>query len=503
MFQQHVLHRLSTFFCLVEVIFFTIFFSIGVAHFEIKLPYFLASLVVFSLILTGLIILIRYCDEHSLEKHFTLHLVLFFGILLLLQIISVSNLMVTPSWDFGTIFYSAISFVKTGSLSSYEYYFNRYPHNLGILVLEILYYKALYMIGITSISQQIVAGCVLNIVMLDVGILFIILLCRTHCGVKPTLFLLTLCLFFSPYCLYAPIFYTDTISLPFVTFSLYLFFYHQGSTRPRQVHEMLLCGLTLSIGSVIKGTVSILLIAFLLWIFFHKSKENHWMLQTILILIPYFLFSFCFSTLTYSKDLVSTDLENAEQFPYESWVYMGLSDEGGFNPNDVEYIASFPDYKSKQIASRQGIQQRIANYGYKGMLQLAIRKISFTFHDGAFYVWNKLAREPCHNSMLHEFVLQSGKWYDVYISSANAFYLIVLFLFLAGLINELFSKTTFSLSMMCYTAVFGLCIFLMMWETRSRYLLNFTPILLLLSSLQLNRFSTLLRIRKNVLSTDR
>ena len=26
MFQQHVLHRLSTFFCLVEVIFFTIFF---------------------------------------------------------------------------------------------------------------------------------------------------------------------------------------------------------------------------------------------------------------------------------------------------------------------------------------------------------------------------------------------------------------------------------------------------------------------------------------------
>ena len=62
------------------------------------------------------------------------------------------------------------------------------------------------------------------------------------------------------------------------------------------------------------------------------------MLQTILILIPYFLFSFCFSTLTYSKDLVSTDLENAEQFPYESWVYMGLSDEGGFNPNDVEYM---------------------------------------------------------------------------------------------------------------------------------------------------------------------
>ena len=135
-------------------------------------------------------------------------LLLFIGIQLAFAYIFV----VEPTWDFGAVYNSAIMHINDGLKVYNNDYFYRYSNNLGIEIILIAYYRILSLLHIKSYLKM---GILLNIIMIDLSILFLRGVLKQLFEEKRVDLFTILMLIFTPFVTYVPIFYTDTMSIPF------------------------------------------------------------------------------------------------------------------------------------------------------------------------------------------------------------------------------------------------------------------------------------------------
>ena len=98
---------------------------------------------------------------------------------------------------------------------------------------------------------------------------------------------------------------------------------------------------------------------------------------------------------------------------------------------------------------------------------------------GTYWAPDVLRREPNSRKILHEFVLEGGKYskYYKYIPQVMHFSMLIFIIInIKSKIkrNDFTSKDTVSLITML-----GVMLFLIVWENRSRYLVNIIPLLLI------------------------
>ena len=107
-------------------------------------------------------------------------------------------------------------------------------------------------------------------------------------------------------------------------------------------------------------------------------------------------------------------------------------------------------------------------------------KIQFTWGDGVYFAPEKLKREPVKESALHSWVLYDGRDYQKTYMYCSAVQLLLLAGILLSVLRNFLEKGRVREVQAMQLAVFGLFLFLLIWETRSRYLVNFVPVFLLL-----------------------
>lgn len=436
------------------------------------------ALIMLAMAAVAVLLYKLYVRFHTVtDRQFAFVLILTTMLTMLLQVFISYYLQVRPSWDFGGVFISAREYVYEGRIITHEHYFERFPNNNGILMLEILFFKLIHKLGF---GIQVYHGIALNIIFINAAVIFMVLFCRKMWGNTKALLFLVISFFFLPYLLYTPIFYTDTLSMVFVSAPLYLFAcYLKQETTAGKVLIPIAMGLLLSFGVKVKGTVAILLIAIIIYIVFNFSFKKI-VAAVLLVLIPFVSFSYLFDRNIERMNIVK---ENALdfKFPPEYWLYMGLRNPGGFSNDDFEYIYQLEGYEARQAAGRAGIAQRLSDYGVIGFLDHLRQKSAFTFNDGTYFAGILLNREPVKQNRLQSFFLNEGEHYLVYFAVSNAYQYLILLLLIAGMVMG-FKKRGFDIATLLYVALFGLTAFLMIWETRSRYLLNFTPIMLALAA---------------------
>ena len=125
--------------------------------------------------------------------------------------------------------------------------------------------------------------------------------------------------------------------------------------------------------------------------------------------------------------------------------------------------------------------------GVNGMITHLYEKLTFTWGDGIYYIDHHLNSSDSdgnkleNRSVLFEFVLRDGKYNAVFYVYSNTFHMcMLLFMILSGffaLKRKRISKIT-----LIQGIVFGATLFFMVWETRSRYIFNMTPLFILLSA---------------------
>jgi hypothetical protein len=422
-----------------------------------------------------LIMLNRVCSRMENRIHFILPFV-FAGLIPAAQFAFTAIYQVEPKlWDFAVVYHAAIEFTQ-GS-NGYSYYFQDYPNNLPITLL---------ISGIFQLFDSLdfhhphKVGLLFNMFMIDMALLFLYLTARKWFGLKHATMMLVLCLLFSPFITYVPIYYTDTISLPMGIGMLYFYTLSQDGRNQKRLIFLLPAALFGTLGVLIKPTVGILFAALLIHLFC-TERFTSFMKQGALILAALFIGLKIYAALIDSSEILPLPYKQTG-YPYTHWVMMGLKGPYGFyDYHDVQYTESFLTKEKRKEANMEVIQTRLHNYGLMGIAKLFTTKNLFTWGDGTYFAPVKLDRGVQKYTALHSYLLpMKANQNYVYIYFCQIVNLSLLSLIVLSGWCQLRNRQITLISV-CALSLFGLGLFLLVWEARSRYLINFAPMILLCS----------------------
>lgn len=328
-------------------------------------------------------------------------------------------------------------------------YFAVYPNNHMIfLIVYFLYYMEYFFTGnITDFLPTAV-----NILGLSISYW---LMCRCAemiyppekafiCAVRGMLF--------TPFITYASFFYTDSLSMPYVILSVYIYL---KFCKNNKISYLILCGGIISIAFKMKGSSAIILIAIIIDMALKHEKIRHF-----IALIFTFIFSDKIISLVCRKVIHISNSELKEKsFPLIHWIMMSADGNGGYVREDFLYTKSFSGIENKINADITRLSEKINAQGFLGFLEHLADKISYTWGNCTF---------------------MAGYYYDSNFDS-GVFYLIsflchftLLFSILTGMKNKYENNFLFRLIFI------GSFLFFLIWETRCRYLVNLFPIFAIL-----------------------
>ena len=212
------------------------------------------------------------------RKKIIIFLISYFLIVLAIQIFTIKQLSVNPSWDFGVVFYNAKDFVLTGTRSLYSYpeYFQLFPNNIMLFFLLVMFIK----IGLIFNIEPLISGYIMNILFIDLSIFFLYLTIKNKINIKSAIFGLIITLFFLPIFLYTPIIYSDTFSLFIPILFVYLYSKIQKNDNKRNIIIFLFIGVTLFLGKELKITSLIIFVAITI-----KYLINHFEIKKFFFLV--------------------------------------------------------------------------------------------------------------------------------------------------------------------------------------------------------------------------
>lgn len=168
-------------------------------------------------------------------------------------------------------------------------------------------------------------------------------------------------------------------------------------------------------------------------------------------------------------------------YPYTHWIMMGLVGNGGYSHDDDKFTAQIYDDFGKKQAEKENIRiikERIRNMGVSGYAKFLDNKMITTWNDGTYFSPEKLCREPYYpDSFVYNHIVGNQNQIFVYISQISHI-LIILGIVLSGLCTYKDKEDEITFAQI---AIFGNLLFLLIWETRSRYLVYFLPIMIVVS----------------------
>lgn len=387
------------------------------------------------------------------------------------------------------------SFAQTGNfdLIQSEYskgkvYLVRYPNNLAFTFLMSFISRIAYLIfGYVPRFLSVFVNCIA----LNLGILFTTLIAQKLYGNKAGFYTLGLCGVFPPFYTYTAFCYTDSLSLPFLTGGIYFFLLALKSDKKIKPYVLaIICGIIVFLGFKMKASVVFVIIGAIIYSLL-KLNFKKFAAITLALIIGFIGIGAIYTTTVDSMHIATKKQINESQYPYTHWVMMGLKDKGHYNLKDSNYTASFPNIQEKTQANIKEIKNRIEEQGIAGLTYHTGIKVVWTWSDGTYFI-NHHIEHPVKENFLHSFVLDRGENHNVFYAYSSIFHLMLLFFMLMSIIRGLKNPTP-NFTTFLKGLVFAIFIFLIIWETRSRYLYNFTPVFILLSIDGLDYFVNLFR----------
>lgn len=397
----------------------------------------------------------------------------------------------TPMGDNHMLYDGSHTLARLGNFGGddYDLYLSRFSNQWGFFLMMTGFHKLLLLLGIESRFYALV---------LVQAALYVPAM---HCllgdarklrGVRGELMLallLSLCL---PLYLAAAVLYTDTFSLPFVVFTLHFALKVPEQTTLRGVLRCAaLCGLCAFIGCQIKMTVAIVLIAAaIIWLLtMHPARAAAASVLSAMLVIG--------GTQALHGSMTAYVLDPAmvaqHNTPTIHWVMMSIPSA------DNPYGGPTGDYgitwgMQEEGASREAVmasiysrmKDKIYTLRYPNRLITAmLRKNAASQGDGTFGMTEMLDDGPVRENAVSTVVLSGRPLYPLYSALTSGVWYAVL-VFAALSIYEDMRRRDMRCAVVT-VAVFGMLLFLLLWEARSRYMFSFVPLMLLLACGSLSR----------------
>lgn len=368
-------------------------------------------------------------------------------------------------------------------------YLARFSNQWGFLMMLTLFWKLMLLLGIRA---RFMALVLVQAVLYTVGILSALRIIRRFRGVRGELMLLAMLGLCFPLYLAAAVLYTDTFSLPFVLLALDLALrIPQETSAKKQLLLSLACGAVALIGGQIKMTVAIVLIAAVICFFLTMKPLRAALCGGLCVLM------LTLGTTAVQQAMLGPVIDPAvydqQNTPTIHWIMMSIPT--GNNPygnatGDYGITWGMMDEGASHEEVMDSIYTRMKDRIYtlrypNRLLAAMMRKNAAAMGDGTFGMSEMLDDNPVRENAVSSVVLSGRQHYALYSAICTGVFMAHLLLSLCGCAHDMKKRDTSAA--MLYVAAFGVMLFLLIWEARSRYLFNFVPVFLLLSSMSMIR----------------
>lgn len=461
-------------------------------HGYARFPLFFVFAVCFALFLI-LGRTVRQISDADIRKMLKIAKPAYIVCLLVLQIALGYALEYTPSGDNALLYNGAKMLADGVEIRSNAFYYEYYSHfsnQFGFLILLYGLRSMLLSLGITAFFlPQVIVQAMLY----ALAVHALTITATKLSGYKSEFLLLILLAACFPVYLAAGVLYTDTYSAPFIAFVLcFAIQAQQAESKKKQIIFAFLAGLCAMIGGPIKMTVFIMLMAVgIVWALTMKPARAAlciglcalMALGSMSVAKQYVL----------SHDIVSETDYNQHNTPAIHWVMMSipssdnpygtLSNDYGITWNMMKEGATKQEIMSS-ILSR--MKDKIYTLRYPDrFFKAMMRKNGNAFGDGTFGMTEMLDDGPVRRNAISEIVLEDGRYYMAYKTICTGGYLAIFALALLSCLRDIREKDV--KAAIPTIAMFGIMLFLMLWEARSRYFFGFVPVLLLLAARSLSK----------------
>lgn len=394
------------------------------------------------------------------------------------------NLKVELTWDWGYLLKSAAFYAKNDFAAQPSAYFAQYPNNCFWLYCLIwlyravgFFYKALDIDSFYNVS--IVVSCLL--IQLSIG--YIYRTAKLIWGEKRALGVGVFALLCAPLYLYSGFLYTDS---PGMLFGAMVLFYYLKLKREENWIKGLLYSLIVgALGALCymtKVTVFIIFIALLVDMLFSIRDIGLRCFGMWILIVAFSIIGTWKSidVLVKTEITITDEMQDRYEFPLTHWVMMGVGKIGGYSPEDVRFTYSFPSYQEKKKENVEEIKRRVESYGFGGMAKhIFVDKMKRTWCDSCMVGDDYISRVPMNdNSMLYQVLSKLGQEHRRFLQYSWAHYFVLILGMLLSGLRAIIRNDRQSL-FVGRIAIFGIILFLSLWECNSRYLLAFLPVLIL------------------------
>lgn len=449
----------------------------------------------------------RLCARPGFYRRRGLWVALFLLALLPLQGFLFFQVYYQPGWDVSVLTESAYWLAQEKGLPpNFIEYFACYPNNVTLLMVWAYLFKLL--MRVFHYYDYLFAAILVSAVMVNAAVYFTFKVADRVLGGRRALTLLAPCL---PLLCFAPWLtnpYSDTMSILFPVLALWLWLLAREPDRGRwqKLALLALCGGAVAFGMRIKPTVFIILIALLAAGLLCGGGRRAFLstlkaaavtgLAFLCVALP--LDRYCTRVMVNSG--VSAERIEQVKYPLTHFLMMGMQKQvSPFDPQRYQYgkwsavdtaiTAAQPGQQAKMKANLEVVRQRLAEFGPLGYLRFLNDKARWVLGDGTMYFGGEVPTSGCFQQtgiarFFQQFFWQKGRFYPALAHLLQAVWMVVVALCWLPLFKKR-DDYAHPAAACCRLAAFGILLFILLFEGRSRYLINFLPIYILLAGFAL------------------
>jgi integral membrane protein (TIGR03766 family) len=420
----------------------------------------------------------------SFKRNISLITLVVFVVIILLQVFILSDVTTAIGWDVGIIISNVNHPDKING------YLSDYPNN-QLYYFIMYFYNKIVSIFLPTLNGNWLIFQMLNLVFIDTAAILLYKATKQLYGVKNAYLVFYLYMFLFMLSPWIMVPYTDQISLFLTTVVLYFYSKLKSISGITLFLTVIVIGTIIGISFLIKPSSIVYIIALAIVEVLKCCKESNFSFNTIiitsLILSSFFLPLVSFKYYMNNQDVVKIDSNRA--MPWTHFVMMGLTGNGGYNFNDIKRDQAITDPILRKESNRDVIMQRLAEHKTAGYIKFLVQK-HFNNTDRGDFGWGRdgtpqIPEKRSKNSIqtfLRDTYYQQGKKTNVLRFYMQIIWIVVL----VGLMGS-FKINSKKYDTLCgKLTIVGAFLYLLLFEGgRSRYLIQYLPFFLIVSSIGL------------------
>lgn len=455
-------------------------------------------------VVTVIVLIAIFWTLKKLSKH-TLKIITIINVVLIvgLTIASYATIRIKPAFDTYYCFEGAREYLQYHcnwhliNPGITHYFFYQCNNLLPLTYIEVFLQHCLSLVGITNFNTTYLVLCSLNIAMFWGAIFLVYRLLKRHFDqyiATGFTFMVFLCW---PFYIILDMFYTDW---PAMLTSVGILYCYDNLLRTdvehKQVINIILIVVCATIGSLLKFNVLITLMAIIIHYWMTHKSWKKFLVMVLVLFVPTIVIETGLSKLSLSNPPIA---KSELGYPNINWPLMSLNSyDASYDGDWMTHTANLKKHykntkKVNQIETKEYFNE-ISNDPQKLINSISTHVIN-TYTDGTYgslllTTWSPLHHHQDNKSFIGSFVYAKGKNRNVYLYWTTAFNLSLIALMLIGMLTLIIKRHAIDFNYAIILAVLGNMLLLLVWETRSRYLLAFAPLMIYVACWGINELLT-------------